>query len=120
MHEDQPLARLTLPGRRRDERDPLGEQPLGPRLVVGGVPPLAPEQHHRELRLADELEVGQLLDQLRARPRCPQAGLDRGAIGVDAVDGEREPQREPAWAARQVKCVIGRVEAVGVGQRVEI
>lgn len=49
------------------------------------------------------------LDQLRGVSGEPDGGLNRFAVVVESVDRQREPQGQPASAARQVIGVVGRV-----------
>ena len=46
--------------------------------------------------------------------RDGQARLDRVAVGVEAVHGHGEPQRQPAGPARQVEGVVARIPLLGV------
>ena len=57
---------------------------------------------------------GEALDPLGRVLGDGQARLHGLAVGVEAVDGQREPQREPAGASRQVEGVVARVPLFGV------
>src|SRR5207237_10068097 len=62
VQEREPGDGLVVPTGRRDECDLVLEEACRPRVVVGGGPARPAEQHHRQLRLAHELEVGELPD----------------------------------------------------------
>ena len=65
MQEREAADGLSVPARRHDERDLIVRQLLAPRCVPRPVPTRAPEQHDRELGLADQLQVGELADAVR-------------------------------------------------------
>ncbi len=81
-----------------------------PGVVVGPGPAGPAEQHHRELGLAHQLDVAGGLDQPGRLPRRGEHRLDGVAVGVGAVDGEREPQRQAPGPPGQVEGVVARVE----------
>ena len=91
----------------------------------GGSPP-RPQPWRRKARIdssgsATQLELLAGADLLRALARDRQRALDRGRVGVGAVDGEREPERHAARAAREVQPVVGRVVGLLVAvERVEV
>ena len=113
MEEHQAADGLALPGGGRDEGDLCRQQPVRPRVVVGGVPALPAEQHDTERGLAQQGQVRRQLDLAGDLPRQPQRGLDRIAVRIGPVDHEAEPQRQTAGPARQVVRVVGRVPLVG-------
>src|SRR5260370_1088791 len=55
VEEAQPGGGLVLPFRRHDEGHACAQEPASPFGVVVAGPARAPEQHHAQFRLADEL-----------------------------------------------------------------
>ncbi len=68
MEEGEPGDRLTLPGRRWDEGHLVAQQLVGPLRVPLGCPAAAAEEHHAQLRLADQLQI------------VPRPDLGRGLV----------------------------------------
>ena len=109
VQEGEPGHRLALPGGGGDEAGLVGQQPGRPGLVVAAPPAVPAEQHHRQLGLAHQLEVGVAL-MSSARPAGgAQHGLDGVAVGVGAVDGQGEPQGQPPGPAGEVDGVVAGV-----------
>ena len=84
------------------EREVGPHQPVRPSLVLLRRPAEPPEHHHRELGLEHQLEVAAAADLRGGRAGDVERALDRLGVGVGAVHGEREPERQAPGAAGQV------------------
>src|SRR4051794_9715240 len=106
--------------RRRHERDLLIEQAGRPGcvLVIGPADPL--EDQYGQVGLDQQAQVVGRLDHRPPFARDGQGALDRVAVGVGAVHGQREPERQAAGAAGQLDREVGRVPLALDGDRVEV
>ena len=91
MQEREPPDGLALPLGGWDECDLVLVQPLGPRIVVLGLPAEPAEQHHSEVGFADQFQLRRRLDQLRRLLDECGGDFDGLAVGLQPVYREREP-----------------------------
>jgi len=85
MEEAQPSGGLVLPFRRHDEGHARVQEPTSPFGVMPAGPADAPEQHHAQFRLADELQAGVAVDAPGRVPGELECGFNRLAVCLSAV-----------------------------------
>ena len=88
---------------------PRGQLGVAPRLILLGRPSDATEQHDRQFGFHQQFGVGAVVDQAGGHPSGGERGLDRLGVGVGAVRGEAEPQRQASRPTREVVGVVARV-----------
>ncbi len=88
---------------------------LADHVVVVALRPAGPaEEDHGQVRVAHQLGVGQLLNDRGGPAGDGQPGLHGVAVGVGAVDGQGEPQRQPPGPPGQVVGVVARIPLLRV------
>ena len=117
VHEHQPADGLALVGRWCNEGDPAFQESVGPRLPFVAAPAGAAEQHNPQLGAHDQLgqwmgfeSVGHVRGQL-------DPVSDGRAMCIDAVEGEREPDRQTAGPTGELITEVARV--VGIVARAQ-
>jgi len=113
MEEAQPSGGLVLPFRRHDEGHARVQEPTSPFGVMPAGPADAPEQHHAQFRLADELQAGVAVDAPSGIPGELECGFNRLAVCLSAVHRQGEPQRQAAGAPGHMQRILAGVDLLG-------
>ena len=100
------------------EGEAVGQRPVAPGPVVGRAPSRPGGTAAPTASARSPARRGRARRMSSAPARVTvEADLDRVAVGVGAVGGQREPQRQAPGPAGEVVGVVARVPLAGLGRR---